>query len=364
MARIVYGVSGEGSGHSSRAHAMASHLARRGHEVRLVSYDRGYRNLSADFDVFETQGLHIANRDNKVSILATFSENFQKAPEFQRKLRAVHRELFAAFQPDAVVTDFEPMTAYLAMWTGTPLISLDNQHRIRYMKYPCPRELNRDRRMTELVVRLMVPRPWVSLASTFYFGEVKNAHTFLFPPILRDDVLRHTSTQGDHILVYLSFGFDTFVDRLRAHTDRHFVLYGYNRAAEEGNIRFKEFSREGFLSDMASSRGVIATAGFTTLTEALAYRKPYLALPMTGQFEQQLNGYLVEHLGYGLNAPGGSPEVLAKFLDTLDQFGEEMAEYPVADNSAICAKLDAFLEDECALLKRYRPGRRQGIPPE
>ena len=41
MARIVYGVSGEGSGHSSRAREMAGHLVQRGHEVRMASYDRG-----------------------------------------------------------------------------------------------------------------------------------------------------------------------------------------------------------------------------------------------------------------------------------------------------------------------------------
>ena len=44
MARIVYGLSGEGSGHSSRSQQMARHLVTQGHEVKLASYDRGYRN--------------------------------------------------------------------------------------------------------------------------------------------------------------------------------------------------------------------------------------------------------------------------------------------------------------------------------
>ena len=38
MARIVYGVSGEGSGHSSRAREMIPHLERAGHRVRVVTY--------------------------------------------------------------------------------------------------------------------------------------------------------------------------------------------------------------------------------------------------------------------------------------------------------------------------------------
>ncbi|MGW8303836.1 MAG: glycosyltransferase family protein, partial [Desulfobacterales bacterium] len=60
MAKIVYGVSGEGSGHASRSRVMLTHLKDLGHDVMVVSYDRGYLNLKDDFDVFETEGLHIA----------------------------------------------------------------------------------------------------------------------------------------------------------------------------------------------------------------------------------------------------------------------------------------------------------------
>ena len=57
MARIVYGLSGEGSGHSSRSQQMARHLVAQGHEVKLASYDRGYRNLKEEFDMLEIEGL-------------------------------------------------------------------------------------------------------------------------------------------------------------------------------------------------------------------------------------------------------------------------------------------------------------------
>jgi hypothetical protein len=47
MAKIVYGVSGEGPGHSSRAREMLTHLQQLGHIVKVVSYDRGYTYLKA-----------------------------------------------------------------------------------------------------------------------------------------------------------------------------------------------------------------------------------------------------------------------------------------------------------------------------
>lgn len=357
MARIVYGVSGEGSGHSSRAHAMGSYLQSRGHAIKMMSYDRGLRNLRDHFDVTETAGLHIANKDNRVSVPRTVTENLAKLPAFRRSMATARRELFRAFKPDAVITDFEPLSAYLAWYCGVPLISLDNQHRMRYMESPCPPNLANDARLTGLVIRMMVPKPAVSLATTFYFGKVKNDHTFLFPPILRDDVRAITSSKSEAVLVYLSFGFDSFLETLRAKADHQFVVYGYDRTAQEGNLAFRPFSRDGFLRDMASSRAVIATAGFTTLTEALYYRKPYLALPMKGQFEQELNGFLVEHLGYGLNGT----DRFTEFLTNVEKFEDKLQAYRAEDNSAIEQKLDELLADNARQLKLYATrGRAHG----
>ena len=124
MARIVYGISGEGSGHSSRAREMMTHLLAAGHAVRAVSYDRGYRNLRDDFDVFETEGLSIRSVDNKVSVLETFTDNLARVPDGIARVREVRRRLFKEFEPDCVITDFEPTTAYLARHYDLPLISL------------------------------------------------------------------------------------------------------------------------------------------------------------------------------------------------------------------------------------------------
>ena len=206
MAKIVYGVSGEGSGHSSRASEIIPFLINIGHEVKVVSYDRGYKNLKDSFDVYETEGLHIASVDNKVSIVKTFTENLMRLPEGHRALQFIRKELFKNFKPDCVITDFEPMTAYLASYYNIPLITLDNQHRIRYMEYDCPSYLKTDQFITETVIRSMVPRPDVSLVTTFYFGDLKNDRTFLFPPILRKQVTDLEPTEGEHILVYLTSG--------------------------------------------------------------------------------------------------------------------------------------------------------------
>ena len=346
MARIVYGVSGEGSGHSSRAREVLTHLVRAGHEAKVVSYDRGAKNLAGDFDVFETEGLSIRSVENKVSVTRTFTDNLARFPEGVRKLREMRQLCFKDFRPDVVITDFEPMTAYSATHYDLPLVTIDNQHRMRYMRYPLPGNLKKDALVTESVIRLIVPKPDISLVTTFYFGDVVNERTFLFPPILRREVLDLEPSEGEHVLVYFTHGFETFLEHLRELPRERFVVYGAGREGTEGNLTFKGFSASGFLEDVASARAVISTAGFTLMTESLFLKKPMLALPMKGQFEQELNALLLQDLGCGKNGRKATIETVEAFLYRLPEYRERLEELPQHDeNRGILAKLDELLAD-------------------
>ena len=357
MSKIVYGVSGQGSGHSSRAREMARHLIELGHEVRLVSYDRGYRNLKDDFQVFETEGLRIASEDNNVSIVKTFTENLTRLPKGNEKLQKLRQKLFRDFHPDCVVTDLEPMTAYLANHYDVPLITLDNQHRMRYMDYPCPEGLEVESGVTETIIRAMVPRPDVSLITTFFRGALRNKRTFLFPPILRREVLETQPQVGNHILVYVTAEFSSLLPLLKALTREMFLVYGYDRHGQEDNLHYRPFSKDGFLSDLANAKAVIGTAGFTLISEAFYLNKPYLALPLQGQFEQQLNAFQLEELGYGKRVEHLSPEHIGDFLYRLPDYEAALTTYQAGDNSEIKNSLSALVADGAQQAQVYHQRR-------
>ena len=357
MARIVYGISGEGSGHSSRAREMMTHLISNGHEVRAVSYDRGVKNLKDDFDVFEVEGLHIATADNRVDLVRTFTDNLSRLSDGVKRLKAMRQACFREFEPEVVITDFEPMTAYLANRHDLPLVTIDNQHRMRYMAYPRPKHLEKDALVTETVIRAMVPKPDVSLVTTFWFGEVKNERTFLFPPILRREVLELEPRDDGHVLVYFTSGFDSFLELLPSFARERFRVYGTGREGESGNLAFRPHSRAGFLDDLASAKAVVSTAGFTLLTESLHLKKPFLALPMAGQFEQELNGLLLEESGCGKNVREAGRDALAAFLYDLPRYADALAARERTGNDAITAKLDELLAADCALAREMHRSR-------
>ena len=338
--------------------AILPHLIEQGHEVRVVGYDRSYRDLKDRFDVFETEGLTIGQEDNEVSIIKTITENLARVPKGHARSKELKQELFKDFRPDAVISDFEPMTAYLANYFEIPLITLDNQHRMRYVELDIPDRLAPGMALTKTIIRAMIPKPDVSLVTTFHFGPVTNDRTFLFPPLIRPPVLAATPSDGDHIIVYFTKGAGSFVDRLKEYKQEQFYVYGQDREGEEGSTRFRPFSREGFVADLASCKAVMASAGFTLITESLHLKKPYLALPTKGQFEQELNALMLDRMGCGKGALRVTGETIGDFLYRLPEYRENLADYKPSDGSEIKGKLDELLTDDGRLAKEYMRCRK------
>lgn len=342
MATIIYGVSGEGSGHSSRARVVATHLLEQGHTVKILSYDKGLANLRDDFDVIEVVGLTIVSHNNKVSMVRTATTNLGRLSDIFGCFRALKR-LFARVQPDLVITDFEPTSAYMAKKYKLPLISIDNQHRMRYVNCETPSGLEQEALVTRTIIKAMVPKPSAALVTSFHAGMPLNNRTFVFPPMIGASVRSLTPHDGGPVLVYATAHFDALWAIL-ARIDQAFVIYGTTRAEQQGNLSFKAASHDGFLNDLAKANAVIATAGFTLISESLFLGKPYLAYPMIGQFEQQLNAHMLDTLGYG--AQGTSPDeaTITQFLSKLDDYKAALKHYPRNTDEGILRKLDELID--------------------
>src|SRR5215468_8444803 len=127
MAHILYGVNGEGSGHSTRSREVISHLQENGHTVHVASFDRGLRNLKDSFEVTEIFGLRLTYVNNEVRYRRTLARNLFKAP---KAARSIHRlsQLAEQWKVDLVITDFEPLSCRVGHRKRLPIIAIDNQH--------------------------------------------------------------------------------------------------------------------------------------------------------------------------------------------------------------------------------------------
>jgi uncharacterized protein (TIGR00661 family) len=121
---------------------------------------------------------------------------------------------------------------------------------------------------------------------------------------------------------------------------------GLREEVVERNLRFRPFSEQQFIEDLATARAVIAGGGFTLMGEAVYLKKPMLAVPVGGQFEQILNARYLEKLGYGRCASDLTDVAeLRGFVDGLPAHEASIAGYHQDGNRTLLEFLDAQLRE-------------------
>lgn len=342
MAKILYGVNGEGAGHSTRSREVIDYLQRKGHTVVAASFDRGLANLKGACETIEIHGFRFTYVNNQVRYRRTAMKNLFKAGKAATSLRAV-RKLIRERGIELAITDFEPLTCRAARLERLPLLSIDNQHMMTNSDVPTPKEFRRDAAAAKLVTRFMTPGADHYLATSFFEARIKKKDTEVVPPILRRSIVEaHPSDEG-HILVYVTSPAKALAETLGS-VRAEIVAYGFGREGREGNVLFKKPSLEEFAKDLTTCRAVIANAGFSLLTESLYLGKPFLAVPVKHQYEQLFNAYWLQQKGYGVYWEEPNKERIESFLYNLPVFAEKLREYPRDGNARLYAALDRALE--------------------
>jgi len=354
--RILYGVVGEGMGHAMRSRVVLEHLLGQGHQVAIMASGRAVDFLGKHFpEVTRIHGLHIIYEENRVRRGKTLWSNVLKGAAGLPKNIAAYFELIEDFAPEAVISDFESWTYFYAKAHRLPILSIDNMQILNRCTHPAEvlEGYTADFRLAKAFVKSKLPFCDWYLITTFFRPAIRKKNTSLHPPILRPEILAAQPSEGDHVLVYqTSEGHDTLVDALAA-SGLECRIYGLRRGITEeqieGNLRYRPFSEKGFIDDLASARGVIASGGFTLMGEAVYLKKPMLAVPLGRQFEQVMNARYLEHLGYGRFAPDlHDAAVIRAFLAELPRYREALEGYHQDGNRDLLTAVDQHLDRAAA----------------
>lgn len=322
MAKIIYGVAGEGFGHSSRSHLIGQRLLDAGHDVMFVGYKKSLSYLGQYFGerVREIFGLSFAYEDGRVDKSETLKRNLLNLPEGNRQNDELFKRHFEPFGPELVISDFEPFSAWWAWRNRVPFISIDHEHVLTLCELEHPQKNWFSRLTSSIVTRCYYVGAVAYVIINFYRTPLRINEAVLAPPVVRDVVRGLEASDGEHILFYTTTGKgrEELQELLGRFASQKFFVYGFDESGESGNCVFKERSTEGFLRDLGSCRGVAASAGFSLISECLFLKKKMLVLPLAGQYEQIINGHYIEKLGLGLSAEKLDERVLGRFLDQLD----------------------------------------------
>ncbi|MEI6288431.1 MAG: MJ1255/VC2487 family glycosyltransferase [bacterium] len=342
MSKIIYGVAGQGFGHSTRSKEIIKYLISQGHEVLVFAYGQALFLLKEEFNTFEIPGLHLEYQDNRLRYRKTLIKNIKQFFLQTRDFKKISQK-FKEFNPDLVITDFEPITTILSKLKKKPLISLDNQHQLTNTKIDLPGNYKKDFLADKMIVRSMVWGAKYYLVTSFFETEIKKKNTFLFPPIVRQEVLDLQPTKGDYILVYQPSNHEGFADILKKFNNK-FIIFGYDLEKTDGNLEFKKYSSSEWLKYLSDCQAVVATAGLSLICEALYLKKPYLAIPIKRQIEQIINAIYLKKQGYGDFTYKFCQQDFNDFMKNLPTIEAKLTKYSHKDNAKIFNKIDELIK--------------------
>jgi uncharacterized protein (TIGR00661 family) len=347
--RILYGVVGEGMGHATRSRVILEQLSLN-HEIQIVASGRAMTYLQQRFpSVHPIWGYTIAYEGNSVKAWQTLVQNLKGAVRGWPQNIRQYFEIARSFKPNVVISDFESFSYLFAKRHSIPVISADNMQIIDRCQHARSlwKGFEFDFQLSRAIVSSKLPRAFHYLITTFFYPPVRKKRTTLLPPLLRPEVLSARSEVGDHLLVYQTATTNVELPAILMRSQVECRVYGLRRdlAADQvdENLIYRPFDEGRFIDDLRTARGVIAGGGFTLMSEAVHLRKPMLAIPLAGQFEQTLNALYLQQLGYGAHAAELTDEALGAFLQQQSGYRESLEAYRPEGNERFLAALEEQL---------------------
>lgn len=337
---IFYCICGEGMGHAIRSSVIIDRIKDK-YDVYIFSSDRAYKYLNEKFDnVYKIGGFNTVYINNKVSNTKTLINALKRNP---LNIKEGYEELYKKarkLSPDVIVTDFEIYATMVSKLLSIPLISLDNIHMITQTAIDYPPKHQGEMLKAKGLIKSYVIKPKIHILTSFFYPKIKpKKRAVLYPPVIREDILKLEPTIEDHIIVYQTSKESVkLVEQLKSLNEK-FIVYGFNKDEVDENLTYKLFNENEFYNDLASAKAVICNGGFTFISEAISLKKPIYSVPAIGNFEQTLNGFYVQKLGYGEYHEEMSPKKVEKFLKRLPKYQEKLAKVKKTNNDGIVNEL-------------------------
>jgi uncharacterized protein (TIGR00661 family) len=180
------------------------------------------------------------------------------------------------------------------------------------------------------------------------FPDVFQKQLFTVPPLLRREVLNAglNSATEEFLLMYInqpSLANEVITwHNENSKTKIHCFITKLPKEETHPNLIFHTLNAGLFLSHMKRCQGVVTTAGFETICEAMFFQKPVLMIPLKNHYEQRCNALDAVRAKAGIMQTDFN---LSHFLDYAKNEFEADASFNIWANSAeeiILEELEEF----------------------
>ncbi len=279
--KILYAIQATGNGHIARAAEIMPYLKQYGEVDVFLSGSNNNLNYPLPTK-YRSKGVSLYY-NNQGSL--DYGKIFKEFSLFRvwKEARQLPVEKY-----DIVLNDFESITSLSCRLKGVPSVNFG--HQASFYSHNTPMSPKRDF-FGRLILKYYAP------ATTYVGLHFKRYDSFIFNPIIKQDILSSDASDKGHITVYLSHYSDEAVSaQLKKIKGIRFEVFSkkVNTPTSDGNITFIPIGGSAFNKSMIQCHGMITGAGFETPAEALFMGKKLLCIPIKGQYEQLCNAEAIK----------------------------------------------------------------------
>lgn len=271
--KILYGIQLTGNGHISRSNVIINRLKNMGHQIDVVTSGSG-SNLLIENIKYNFKGLTLQYTNGRINWIKTVLKS--KPLQLIRDIRLDVSEY------DLIISDFEPISAWSSKISGVKSISICNQNSIIIG--------NKKWNIFKLFIK------WFAKCDHLIGFDYMCSEN-IFQPIC--DIESEMVSDGLFYLVYLPYIDNSNLSKILK--GAKFKVYTNQNISNVDNIEFKKISKDDFRYDLLNCRGVITNSGFSTTSEALILNKKLWSIPISGQYEQEINAKNLSNIGVYTN---------------------------------------------------------------
>src|SRR3989344_3302179 len=330
--KILYGIAGIGLGHTYRQLPIIEYLAKK-YLLVIFAYDKSYEFYSSHFK--NRKSVYVDGLDG-LNFKATLNHPYNKDKDFLKiNLAVIDRTYHRIGKPDLVITDYEPISASYSYIFKTPLITIDQQSKYLYGRFPM---VLKDQSFKDEVERLNLffPKANKRIACSFFrvYKKENGQDVTVYSPIIRKDIikLKRKPSKKQTILFYISSqkdfvqSYKSIIDILNSQ-DASFYIFMKDSSKlkkfSSEKISFYDYGDHDFYKILRRCNGIISTAGHNLISEAMYLRIPVYAIPLS-IYEQHMNAQIIDKHGFGISNQKIDKRKLAFFIKNIPKFARNI----------------------------------------
>lgn len=314
--KFLFIVQGEGRGHMTQAIAFSNLLQRQGHELLCVLVGKSKRRTIPDFFIREIQApvsllespnFEADGAEKKILLGKTIRKNLTKVPVFWKSLQQIDQTV-KSLNPD-IILNFYDLLGGLYSFLFRPKAAywvIGHQYLSAHPEFVFAPKRPLERMLFRLNTQITALRADEVLALSF-LPKSTNHKLKVLPPLLRKEIKTLPIKTANFYLAYMvNPGYGEEVKAFAA-KNPHLQIKAYwdkKDAADIehplSNLSFHRVNDRSFLEDMAACKGLVCTAGFESVCEAMYMGKPVMMIPVAGQYEQACNALDAVASGAGI----------------------------------------------------------------